>query len=309
MVRDQTRERLERMDRPTTIGGEMKTCPSCAAQNPDDARFCSACGAATAASPQGSRPYTLFAGVVVAGLAAGIGISWLLFADRDSSTDTAQVMTGSAEVSTTIEPTTIEPTTIEPTTIEPTSASSEALPTSAPSTTGSATARTPESTSSPTVTLEVVPVGEPYTFSEIALEGGLFCRDIVASGRSYHEAVRYWYREGAPDRMDADFNGIPCETVFDVDVVADFWGVSHPELAVETVARELLRCDYEVTHVVSTEDYPDGTFDVKVRVDTDLDQAPDQTGLFNVYVGFDVYPTGDLEVDSSTSNGLYECRY
>jgi hypothetical protein len=31
----------------------------------------------------------------------------------------------------------------------------------------------------------------------------------------------YWSLEGEPDRMDADRNGIPCETLFDPDVVSD----------------------------------------------------------------------------------------
>jgi len=32
----------------------------------------------------------------------------------------------------------------------------------------------------------------------------------------------YWVREGAPERMDADGNGIPCETVYDAAEIADF---------------------------------------------------------------------------------------
>jgi hypothetical protein len=36
--------------------------------------------------------------------------------------------------------------------------------------------------------------------------------------------VAYWYDEGLPDRMDADGNGIPCETVYPAAVVQAFWG-------------------------------------------------------------------------------------
>lgn len=47
-----------------------------------------------------------------------------------------------------------------------------------------------------------------------ALAGGLFCRDLQAAGHSLDEALAYWVREGRPARMDADGNGIPCETVY-----------------------------------------------------------------------------------------------
>ncbi|MGA9596599.1 MAG: DUF3160 domain-containing protein [Acidimicrobiia bacterium] len=49
------------------------------------------------------------------------------------------------------------------------------------------------------------------------LESGLFCRDLAAMGYGFTEAVAYWLAEGAPDRMDADRNGIPCETVYPDD--------------------------------------------------------------------------------------------
>jgi hypothetical protein len=52
---------------------------------------------------------------------------------------------------------------------------------------------------------------------------GLFCRDLVAQGASYAEAVRYWWYYGMPDRMDADRNGIPCETVYPAATVSAFW--------------------------------------------------------------------------------------
>jgi hypothetical protein len=52
---------------------------------------------------------------------------------------------------------------------------------------------------------------------------GLYCRDLVARGASYGEAVRYWWYYGMPDRMDADKNGIPCETVYSAATVNAFW--------------------------------------------------------------------------------------
>jgi len=52
---------------------------------------------------------------------------------------------------------------------------------------------------------------------------GLYCRDLVARGASYGEAVRYWWYYGMPGRMDADKNGIPCETVYPAATVNAFW--------------------------------------------------------------------------------------
>ncbi len=46
------------------------------------------------------------------------------------------------------------------------------------------------------------------------LESGLFCRDLAGLGYDFSAAVVYWLSDGAPARMDADSNGIPCETVF-----------------------------------------------------------------------------------------------
>ncbi len=46
------------------------------------------------------------------------------------------------------------------------------------------------------------------------LEPGLQCRDLAARGLGFDAALRYWQDEGMPARMDADANGIPCETVY-----------------------------------------------------------------------------------------------
>jgi hypothetical protein len=55
------------------------------------------------------------------------------------------------------------------------------------------------------------------------LAPGLYCRDLALRGTSYADAVIYWWSEGSPDRMDADHNGIPCETVYSPMAVAAFW--------------------------------------------------------------------------------------
>jgi hypothetical protein len=57
-----------------------------------------------------------------------------------------------------------------------------------------------------------------------SLASGLFCRDLFPLGYSYEDAVAYWIQDGRPDRMDADTNGIPCETVYDHSAVVAFWG-------------------------------------------------------------------------------------
>lgn len=57
-----------------------------------------------------------------------------------------------------------------------------------------------------------------------AMSSGLYCQDLARMGYSYPRAVSYWYWQGRPDRMDADLNGIPCETVYPSSVIGSFWG-------------------------------------------------------------------------------------
>lgn len=56
------------------------------------------------------------------------------------------------------------------------------------------------------------------------LPAGLFCRDLESDGYSYSAAVDYWRMHGQPDQMDANRDGIPCETVYPADRVSDYWG-------------------------------------------------------------------------------------
>jgi hypothetical protein len=55
------------------------------------------------------------------------------------------------------------------------------------------------------------------------LRAGLFCRDLMASGYSYVAAIDYWRMHGQPDKMDADGNGIPCETVYPAYAINVLW--------------------------------------------------------------------------------------
>src|SRR5882757_9784860 len=56
-----------------------------------------------------------------------------------------------------------------------------------------------------------------------SLAGGLFCRDLNAKGYSYVAAIDYWRLHGQPNQMDADRNGIPCETVYPRSDVGQYW--------------------------------------------------------------------------------------
>jgi hypothetical protein len=56
-----------------------------------------------------------------------------------------------------------------------------------------------------------------------SLPAGLFCRDLKAKGYSYVAAIDYWRLHGQPDQMDADRNGIPCETVYSRSDVGAYW--------------------------------------------------------------------------------------
>ena len=55
------------------------------------------------------------------------------------------------------------------------------------------------------------------------LDQGLLCRDLAALGYDYADAFAYWMRQGQPQRMDADTNGIPCETVYPETEIGAFW--------------------------------------------------------------------------------------
>lgn len=80
----------------------------------------------------------------------------------------------------------------------------------------STTAAPPSSTTPATTSSTLAPIGD--------IETGLLCRDLADRGYDYTAAVAYWTREGNPERMDADGNGIPCETVYPAKDVLAFWG-------------------------------------------------------------------------------------
>ena len=67
-----------------------------------------------------------------------------------------------------------------------------------------------------------VPVKPSNVLGEPA---GLYCRDLKGRSYSYTAAFDYWRAHGEPDQMDADRNGIPCETVFTRSDVTAYWGL------------------------------------------------------------------------------------
>jgi hypothetical protein len=81
---------------------------------------------------------------------------------------------------------------------------------------------------------------------------GLLCRDLLTEKATWpfniagttdqtaaFLATAYWFLEGQPDGMDADRNGIPCETVFPAEAITWVWqggrlsgGYENPEVSV-----------------------------------------------------------------------------
>lgn len=137
--------------------------------------------------------------------------------------DQSEEMTTRAETATT--PAAPISTTLSTTTVSTTTTTSTTITTASPTTTA------------PTTTTLAV-VG--------SLDTGLFCRDVAALGYNYTEAVVYWMKEGQPDRMDADHNGIPCETVYPPDEVIALWGDPLPTTTTVTAATPVSR--YVVSH-------------------------------------------------------------
>lgn len=94
----------------------------------------------------------------------------------------------------------------------------------APATTTSST--TTSVATSATATQTPIQTKEPVAQASTpaGLAPGLLCSDLGERGLGYDQAVAYWIGEGKPNRMDADRNGIPCETRYPREDVVAYWG-------------------------------------------------------------------------------------
>ena len=220
-------------------------CTSCGAPADPGAAHCTACGAALpssaptaavpvvpppvpvppsapapvpTAAPAPARSNTpLIVAIAVLATLVVVGVVALIVSSRGGSDDDGGGATSST-VTTLPATTTTAPTTTSSTTTSTTS-------TTVASTTTTAAVTTTTVASGPGDVL-----GQP---------AGLLCRDLQARGYSYSAAVDYWWYHGQPNRMDADLNGIPCETVYPRGEVIAYWG-STPSSDYEDVPVGLL---------------------------------------------------------------------
>jgi hypothetical protein len=181
----------------------------------------------------------------------------------------------------------VEPPEGQPLAVESRS-QSQAPPTTAPATTAPPTTaptttvppKKRPSKAKPTPTTPPAPSGPGDVRT---LQAGLFCRDLNAQGYSYVAAVDYWRMHGQPDQMDADLNGVPCETVYPASSVSAYWGEQVSpgfELGTGLLCRDLYARGLSYAEAVDywwTEGAPD-------RMDEDLNGIPCET----VYPAFDV---------------------
>lgn len=80
-----------------------------------------------------------------------------------------------------------------------------------------ATAVSPVTVTAPATVIVIPTTIYPYYYNQelvTSLPRGLFCRDLKAMNYSWSDAILYWNSWGRPANMDADLNGIPCETVY-----------------------------------------------------------------------------------------------
>lgn len=90
---------------------------------------------------------------------------------------------------------------------------------------------TPADSTSPPTTAPTTPSAQPAapaltpaTSTAVrSLPAGLSCRDLRNGSFSYAAAFQYWRLHGNPVRMDANRDGIPCETVYSTAAVNAFW--------------------------------------------------------------------------------------
>lgn len=82
---------------------------------------------------------------------------------------------------------------------------------------------------------DAFPRGDPAEIVSMAanvatvLDPGLLCADVKELGYNYGVAYEYWVREGEPDRMDENVDGIPCQTVYAVEEIDHYASMAFAE--------------------------------------------------------------------------------
>jgi Excalibur calcium-binding domain len=102
----------------------------------------------------------------------------------------------------------------------------------------------------------------------------LTCKDLQRRGYLFTAAVEYWNLHRRPERMDADGNGIPCETVYPRG-----WVLEYKKMRVRSVERSGLTCrnlsDLRLPYGRAVEYwYSQG---LPIRMDVDGDGIPCET--------------------------------
>ena len=145
--------------------------------------------------------------------------------------------------------------------------------------------------------------------NSFGLPTGLFCRDLADMGYSYADAMDYWYADGAPDRMDADVDGIPCETVYPSWEIDAYWGFTTPAPPTDEWAEAMwvaenamYACGY--TPALDTfvdGPFPDGGYTVTMNVDVGWDL---------IWAQFEVFPwSGEIYGFDAVADDLLWCNY
>jgi hypothetical protein len=107
------------------------------------------------------------------------------------------------------------------------------------------------------------------------LPAGLRCADLHAKGFSYGDAVAYWRLHGKPPLMDADHNGIPCETVYPRSAVAAVWGTraGAPVCTAEAIGQAAFATLRRTPHVIMDGFKCDGPWAYATASVDNLDEA------------------------------------
>jgi hypothetical protein len=154
------------------------------------------------------------------------------------------------------------------------------------------TASTPQSTGVPITvkTMTVAPSVKGTTTAPVpvrilpkaigdvrSLPAGLFCRDLKTKGYSYVAAIDYWRLHGQPNQMDADRNGIPCETVYPRGDIGQYWNgrevAGAAPLATGLLCRDLADRGATYAQAVAYWWY----YDMPLRMDADKNGIPCET--------------------------------